>query len=131
MFRKKIIAECGDFDVRLHGSEDTEFWTRASYVSLFGFINEPLAYYRVHAATHTDHSQYLLTKTYIIKKLSKFVDKKDRNFVLMTGSKSYLHLIGRSTRAYSIQRFKHLFKVLQLWPPSLFSKAFVCLTIGR
>ncbi len=131
LFKKEVITECGGFDVTLQGAEDSEFWTRVSYKCLFGFITEPLAFYRVHSGTHTDHTHYLRSKSYIISQLSRYVHKKDRNMVLRTGCQSYLHLIGRCTKPYSGNRFKHLIKVLQLWPPSVFSKAFVALSIGR
>lgn len=47
VFRRERIADLGGFDSTLRSDEDHDFWTRWAMKSRFGYIDEPLSYYRV------------------------------------------------------------------------------------
>jgi len=48
MVRKRCFDECGPFDRRFSLYEDWNMWTRILKQWDIGYLNEPLAYYRVH-----------------------------------------------------------------------------------
>lgn len=46
VFRRGLVAELGEFDPSLRTDEDHDFWTRWALRSRFGYIDEPLSFYR-------------------------------------------------------------------------------------
>jgi glycosyltransferase involved in cell wall biosynthesis len=50
--RRKYLVSCGGFDEnqRLRGVEDYDLWLRLAARCLFGFLEQPLYWYRLHAA---------------------------------------------------------------------------------
>jgi hypothetical protein len=47
VFRREKVAELGGFDDSLHIGGDQEFWVRWAMRSRFGYIDQPLCYYRI------------------------------------------------------------------------------------
>lgn len=47
LFRRELISAYGGFDETLPSDEDHDFWTRWAMQSQFGYIDEPLCYYRI------------------------------------------------------------------------------------
>ena len=47
LFRRELIPELGGFDPSLPSDEDHDFWTRWAMRTQFGYIDQPLCYYRI------------------------------------------------------------------------------------
>ena len=124
LVRKDVFQRCGTLDTNLSSGEDWEFWARAAYHYRFGYIPQPLAYYRVHADSTTRQELYLGVPLYIARKLCAFVEPKDRSIVRKQSCQAYLSMIGPYTAPRSVERLRHLLAALSLWPASIATKAF-------
>src|SRR6185437_10805071 len=51
MIRKEALAVAGGFDERLRSLEDWVCWTKIARKYRFGYVQEPLAQYRIHNAS--------------------------------------------------------------------------------
>jgi len=85
--RKEIIDKVGFFNEKIHAaSEDVEFWTRCSFETQFYYLDEPLAYYRVHQNNISSndkayvelplHLKKILDKAYFENKIDKLAYHK-------------------------------------------------------
>jgi glycosyltransferase involved in cell wall biosynthesis len=124
LVRREIFTHCGSFDPNLNAGEDWEFWARVSYKYNFGFIAEPLAYYRIQKARTTVGDEYLRNSNYIEKKLAAYVDEKDRRIVHKEVCFAYIREIRLHTRPLSLKRFSHLCMAWALYPSSCGWKMF-------
>jgi glycosyltransferase involved in cell wall biosynthesis len=126
--RRQILKECGLFDENpcLLYYEDHEFWARFAYRNEFGYIPEPMAYYRVHERprSYQNQKRALDVHLYIARKLCKFVEPEDRLLVRKQCCKGYFDTIDYSTSIHSIERLLHLLKVIRLWPPCISDRNF-------
>lgn len=65
--KKELIAEIGGFNEELRALEDWEFAIRASKVTKFGYVPEPMVYaYRTQGSVSGDSYNYLTAKCMII-----------------------------------------------------------------
>jgi glycosyltransferase involved in cell wall biosynthesis len=131
LVRKAVFSRCGLFDPHLHAGEDWEFWARVAYHYQFGYIPEPLAYYRLHAGTTTVSDKYLPACLHIAQKLSAFVEPQDRHIVRREVCYAYLGGIRLQTPKFSPARYHHLRQAFGLWPRCAGWKIFWSLLIGR
>jgi glycosyltransferase involved in cell wall biosynthesis len=53
MIRRSTLERIGAFNLRMHQSVDVEMWLRVLYQSYAGYIDEPLATFRLHAGAAT------------------------------------------------------------------------------
>lgn len=53
MVRRSILERIGTFSLRMHQSVDVEMWLRVLYLTKAGFVDEPLASFRLHGRAVT------------------------------------------------------------------------------
>lgn len=124
LVRREVFEQAGAFNTTLRGDEDWECWARIAYITQFGHLTTPLAYYRAHAGSTTRSSDYLGTPMRMAQTLRTFVEPKDRGIVRRQCSHAYLQAIGTYTASRSLDRFQHLRKAFSLWPPCIIVKQF-------
>jgi len=55
MFRRSVIDEVGSFDPAIRYSDDYDLWLRIAARHPVGYLNEPVARYRLHAKNNSHH----------------------------------------------------------------------------
>ncbi len=77
LIRREIIDDAGlfDEDPSIIAAEDYEYWMRIASKTMFGYIDRPLALYRVHTMSMSRRSSVALLRQKVLRKLLK-----DRNF---------------------------------------------------
>lgn len=69
VFRRELLARCGDFDERIWGAEDYDLWARFLIAgSRAAFINEPLGWYRVQEGSLSSGSQQWAEHLFVLEK---------------------------------------------------------------
>jgi len=136
LMRRSLRARVGPFNTNLHHGEDWEFWARAAYVTNFGYIKEPLAYYRVHPGSSTEQTtsqeaELMDTAKFMAGTLARFVQPADRGIVRQQCCLAYLAFAAASRPAGGKRGAWPWAQALRLWPPCLLRKEFWALVKKR
>jgi hypothetical protein len=129
VMRRSVFERVGGFNTQLHYGEDWEFWARAAYVTKFGYIADPLAYYRVHNGSSAGETAVVVkelvkTAIFMAGTLSRFVRAQDRPIVLRQCCLAYLELINANAGSCDNARLAPLGRALRLWPACLLRREF-------
>jgi glycosyltransferase involved in cell wall biosynthesis len=116
--RKEIIEKIGFFNEQMPSAgEDTEFWTRCSFVTNFYYIDQPLVQYRIHSNNiSSDNLKYLQLPLYLKKVLQeqlhlRRITKKQYYFLLNSLCKMQIKTVKTSFS----KTFENLFLLDFLW----------------
>lgn len=61
LLRKEVVAAVGYFNTQMaQAGEDTEYWTRCSFHTLFYYLDESLAYYRKHTGSSVTNRKHYI-----------------------------------------------------------------------
>lgn len=84
LVRKKVIDEVGFFnEIMAPAIEDTEFWSRCSFVTNFFYIDEALALYRVHSENISSRKEsyrklpFHLKEVLVQQRINKRISKRE------------------------------------------------------
>jgi len=79
MYPAKVAKEIGDYDEKLNGAEDWDYWIRISEKYPFVYVPEALYYYRVHAKSMQQTISEEVNKS-IIRMYDKLFERHGKQF---------------------------------------------------
>ena len=118
LIRKEVLDVVGFFNEKMPAAgEDTEFWSRCSFITNLFYIDEPLALYRVHSSNISiEKAKYIVLPLFLKEVLkrqlsSKRINKKQYFYLLNSLCKMQIKMI--KTSFFKI--FKNLFLLDYFW----------------
>lgn len=118
MIRKDVLNKVGYFNEKMpQAGEDTEFWTRSSFLIKFYYLDEPLVYYRKHQGISKINKQQYFELPYHLNLVLK--DALSKGLIdFQTKRKLQNKVIKRQIKqmsGYKLITFKRLFKLNPFW----------------
>jgi len=119
LLRRESFEATSGFQTRYIPYEDWEFWIRLSLIGKFYFLNEPLAYYRIHEEQSVKQARAekieevttsLLNDSYKLKKINESIKKKSLGLANLRFCYWYLIANNKEKAKEKIQ------KALELYP---------------
>ncbi|MDO5664830.1 MAG: glycosyltransferase [Bacteroidia bacterium] len=102
MIIRKTFDELGKFDVSIL-IEDWEYWLRISQKYKLDYINEPLAYYRMHENNISKNSEKMLTASWQI--MMKYASEKSHRKIINKFAAQ--HFYDKSLNNYGIDLYRN------------------------
>lgn len=116
--RKEIVDQVGLFNEKMKAAgEDNEFWSRCSFVTKFYFINEPLAYYRIHKTNISQNKKNYIEQPLFLKRVlnqqffKNIINKKQYKLLV----KNIIRLQIKKVRYGFIKTIINLFLIDLFW----------------
>lgn len=118
LIRKEVVDAVGFFNEQMPSAgEDTEFWSRCSFVTNFFYIDEPLAQYRVHCNNISiEKAKYLVLPLFLKKVIQsqlllRRINKEQYLYLLNSLCQMQIKMIKTSF----LMTFTNLFLLDYLW----------------
>lgn len=118
MIKRDVFNNVGGFNEEMPpAGEDTEFWVRCSFETLFFYYDEPLVLYRKHESTSVAfHSEYFDLTLYLKRTIKRALEKQ---LITLKQSKRLTNnLVKKQIKDIHRGRwktFKRLFKLNPFW----------------
>lgn len=118
LIRKEVVDTVGFFNEQMPAAgEDTEFWTRCSFITNFFYIDEPLAQYRIHSNNISlEKEKYLVLPLYLrnVLKLQLSINTIDeRQYSLLLNSLCKMQI--KMVKTSFLKTFENLFLLDFFW----------------
>jgi glycosyltransferase involved in cell wall biosynthesis len=103
IIRSSLFNEIGRFREDLKSCEDWDMWVRLSEVTEMWYVDEVLAYYRVHSDSTTGNVDYLGNFFYDLRKLQlEYYSRHGSSKILSLSKRAYSDYLLRELKHYSI-----------------------------